>query len=129
MTEAQEASIRERLDAVEARLSEHFDRIADAEGSGYPASLTSRAWSRYDAISNDLDLLYADLVAARASGSDAASLEARTASLEARVAADPLGEGAIQARTSGIVFATLGSLAVAASAAGLIWLLTAKRRG
>lgn len=129
MTDAEYQALDDRIIAAYDDLGVWYGEIGRAIAAGYTQEVVNRAWAAYDAASREVASIQEALTDVRDSGEPAASIEARLVRLEAQLDRGPLESGAAVTRASSIVFATLGSLAIAGAAAGLLWLLTAKRRG
>jgi hypothetical protein len=119
-----------RISAAADRLDAFYEGIAQAEARGVPESRIDAAFAQYDAFWVEIDALYEGLNTGRDSGTpDTLSMfDAQVEGLERRIADwQPLGANVEVARTSMIVYATLGSLAVAGALAGLLWFLSRRR--
>ena len=119
-----------RIGEVADRLDAFYEIIAQAEARGVPETRIDLAFAQYDAFWQEIDALYAALNEGLDAGTPdtLVAFDAEVEGLERRIGDwQPLGENVAAARTGVIVYATLGSLAVAGALAGLLWFLSRRR--
>ena len=119
-----------RIGEIGTRLDAFYEVIAQAEARGVPETRIDLAFAQYDAFWQEIEDLSAALAEGRDSGTPdtLVAFDAEVEGLERRSGDwQPLGENVAAARTGVIVYATLGSLAVAGALAGLLWFLSRRR--
>lgn len=130
-TSTEESALRDRLAGVQDQLGVLYDTLRQAEAQGYPEASVDRAFSEYDALWQESEDFLVEINDGSAAGTleSFSALDARIENLQRRVLDwSPFGESARKGRTSLLVYATLGSLAIAGAAAGLLYFFGRGRR-